>query len=56
VSVAQADDERMVRVEFQNPLPDWNVLPGSPVEAREGGCDLEGVGDQAGRRLGQSGG
>ena len=54
--LAQSGDERMVRVELENPLPDRNRLPGSLVHARERRRHAEGVGDQAGRRLGQPGG
>ena len=50
----QAGDEGMLRVEFENPFPDRNRLSGSPVHARERRCDAEGVGYQAGRRLGQA--
>lgn len=52
----QAGDQRVIRIELENPLTDRDLLSRSPVEPREGGGDSEGVGDQAGRRIRQAGG
>jgi hypothetical protein len=52
VRLLQPGDERMNRVEFENPLPDGNHLSGSPVHAGECRRDAEAVAYQAGWRLG----
>ncbi len=44
VCLAQAGDQRMIRIELENPLPDRNHLPGGTVHARERRRDPEGVG------------
>ena len=33
--LSQAGDEWMIRIEFENPFPDWNRLPGSAIHTRE---------------------
>jgi len=45
----------MIRVEFEDALTGRNILPGSPLQARERRYDPEGVGDQASRVIRSSG-
>ena len=56
MGLLQPGDQRVIRVEFQCPLADRNVLPGGAVDAGQRRGHAEGVGDQAGRRFGQAGG